>query len=222
MSLKKEYLADLFHVEGFRVDDRPEVGFQWKKVAQQHILKDVEQVYKELQGTGSFVGVLPQPWDLQIKGVAFVIDSALDFNRYRNISLRSEFYSLIPFFPLNDYRRFCRNYEKECLKSGMQMGSWTNKLSEAHFGKASAAGDFFGNGASGWKLKAFQSFVQDLAAYFSNVKLIRLSPYENLMVNKQLVRLEKIDELRLPDKGRVIYNFLRRKVAQAGIEWKVK
>ena len=87
-------------------------------------------------------------------------------------------------------------HEKECLKSGLLTEKWANTKSIEYFGQPSDPGDFFGNGSSGWKLKAFEDFMLDIIAMIKKLELIRISCYDNILQNGQLVRISKLLESR--------------------------
>ncbi|CAN5561543.1 hypothetical protein BH23BAC1_BH23BAC1_40680 [soil metagenome] len=126
--------------------------------------------------------------------IILLFDEGLHFNRYRNLTLRSEIYNSIPAFPLENYRRYCRNYEKECAKAGLKTGAWSNTKSDFYFGASAIPGDFFKNGSGGWKLTAFKDFMEDIYWPFSGYRLLRIASYDHFMAEGKLVRIDSILE----------------------------
>jgi hypothetical protein len=80
----------------------------------------------------------------------------------------------------------------ECLKAGTSNPSWTNDEAERHFGTSQNNGDLGLNGSSGWKLTAFKDFTIDLIARQRKIRLLRISVWDDLMINQ---RLKKLNEL---------------------------
>jgi hypothetical protein len=121
-------------------------------------------------------------------------DDHVHFNRYRAVTLKSYFYEDVKGFDREQYRRYCKIHEKECLKSGLKEGTWSSKKSEAFFGKPSSPGDFFGNGSPGWKLNAYKDCLLDLYATHLKFYVIRVSCYDNMLINNQLIKIGKLCE----------------------------
>lgn len=153
---------------------------------------DPSEMYRELGGIKDSFPSFKKTGHIISPNTIIVLDDYLHFNRYRTITLRSPFYEKMPHFPLANYRRYCRNNEKECIKSGLQKGIWDNRESDFYFGPSSEAGDFFKNGSGGWKLIAFQDYLEDVASYLLNYKLLRLSVYDNFLAEGKIFRLDNI------------------------------
>lgn len=151
----------------------------------------LEEVYQELGGQAT-----PPPASLhftaELPGWALMLDTEISFNRYRSITLRSELYDELPSFPINNYRRYCRMYEKDCIKVASAGKLWTNHEAEKHFGKSEAPGDLGLNGAAGWKLRAYQEFYIDLVQLMLPYKIMRMSVYDQLMVSGKMVKLKEL------------------------------
>lgn len=141
-----------------------------------------------------------------------LLDEPIHFNRYRAKTLRSSFYEGISSFPLMKYRTYCRKYEVECLKVGTSKPYWTNGEAERHFGSSQESGDLGLAGSSGWKLSALRDFAIDVMARQRKLRLLRMSVWDDLMVNKKLQKIS--DLLRSPDTtiSESILNFVERKV----------
>ncbi|MDQ3393259.1 MAG: hypothetical protein M3512_03980 [Bacteroidota bacterium] len=157
-----------------------------------HKVIEVSKVYEDLGGQQAKVPFLHKTFYFIEPKTIIVLDDYLHFNRYRAVALRSGLYEQLAFFPLDNYRRYCRNFEKECIKSGLKNGIWSNKESNYHFGDASEPGDFFKNGSSGWKLQAFKDYLEDAAALLYNYKLVRFSVYDNFLAEGKLIRLDSV------------------------------
>ena len=121
-----------------------------------------------------------------------VFDEAIHFNRYRAKTLRSSFYENITSFPLMKYRSYCRKYEVECLKSGAANPEWTNREAERYFGAGQAPGDLGLSGSPGWKLAALTDFATDLIARQRKIRLLRISIWDDLLINQKLVKFKDL------------------------------
>ena len=208
-----QYLLNQLNAEGVAVyPTRPEkmVSGLFRKRKEASL---VEKTYAELGGKGNCWDIsVSLPEGIETEEVRLTLDGPLQFNRYRAESLQSELYEAFEPVWLNGYRRLCRSAERECLKAGTRQGVWTNKEAEKHFGHAQEAGDFFGAGAPGWKLQAFQEFLSDLYLLDRRQKHMRLSLYDRLMIQGQLIPLQQLllsrSETNLP----YLLKFLRRQL----------
>jgi hypothetical protein len=149
-------------------------------------------VYKQLGGVKDWRGILPNRPDFKVGRKYVKIDGAGAFNRYRLQTLRIDLYLETDFFDVNSYRRNCRRYEKECIKSAANRKNWTSELAEAHFGKAVEPGEFYSNGSPLWKMRAFRDFLTDHHFWASEISFARISIYDNVMIDKKLMRLDQL------------------------------
>ncbi len=151
---------------------------------------------------------------LSISTEQFVLKiwSTLDFNRYRLKTLRAEFYDEVQAFKLDQFRVACKNQEKECLKKGTSSEYWTTKKNEEVFGVSESPGDLGLNGSASWKMRAFKSFLQDLMLFHQNKPVIVLSIYEKLMVQGNLITVEKLLLEYPTDFDKYFWQFLSRKI----------
>jgi len=188
----------------------------YKDIKTAGYLVEVERLYKEIGGLGERLPFMNEAPELQYKGIIIELDDELYFNRYRAIALRSPLYEDMPWFPLANYKLYCRRYENECIKAGLTTGKWTSASSEIFFGNSSEAGDFFGNGSAEWKLKAFTDFIKDLTPLCFKVKLLRLSIYDELLLSGSRVSLGKI--LLSPKKEHVpgFIKYIERRISTLG------
>lgn len=152
-------------------------------------------------------------FDGKFQRYVWIYDDEVHFNRYRLQTLKSAIYEAFTFDWLESYKRLCRTYEKECLKTGMQARIWAGPpLAQRVFGTAEVSGDLSGNGASGWKLNAYNDAQYDLLCRLHGYKLIRIPQYEHLMIGGSL---KKIDDLLLQPKdehGNAIAKWMSRKL----------
>ncbi|GAB3226542.1 hypothetical protein J0A67_07365 [Algoriphagus aestuariicola] len=173
----------------------------------------LKEVFEDLGGNGSFPLLEKLKFDFKLGRTLLVWDDELHFNRYRLTTFRSEMYSEWNFGFAEGHRRLCRTYEKECLKAGMQLRIWNGPpVAKTAFGEASDSGDLTGNGATGWKLTAYNDAQYDLQTRLHGYKLIRLSPYETLMTGGTLKRLDQLLVNPKQEQRTMLYNWLKRKI----------
>jgi len=168
----------------------------------------------EMGGNGAIPLLEKHKFDFKIGRQLILWDEEIHFNRYRLTTLKSDFYLEMnyPFF--ESYKRLCRTYEKEALKTGMQIRIWSGPpIAKTLFGEASEPGDFSGNGGTGWKLLAYNSMQTDLQTRIHGYKLIRLNPYETLMTGGSLKRLDQLLINPKEEQRSLIYNWLMRKLS---------
>ena len=173
----------------------------------------LEEVFGVLGGLGAPVTLEKLKFDFKINRFVFVFDDEVHFNRYRLETLKTAVYESFTYPWVESYKRLCRTYEKECLKSGARERVWFGPpIAEKLFGQSENPGDLSGRGASGWRLNAYNDVQYDLFSRLHGFKLIRIPMYENLMVGGTLV---KIDDLLLQPKEsqrQAIRNWMLRKV----------
>jgi hypothetical protein len=173
----------------------------------------LEEIYVDLGGIGPIPLLKKLKFDLKIKRNLILYDDELHFNRYRLTSFRSEFYNE---FNLNFYeahKRLCRTYEKDCLKAGLQERVWNGPPVAKHsFGEANEPGDFSVNGATGWKLLAYNDAQIDIQTRIHGFRLIRLTPYETLMTGGSLKRLDHLLMNPKEEQRKMLLNWLKRKI----------
>lgn len=150
------------------------------------------EIYNSLGGLSDHPEILFSVPFMEFGRFCVLLDEPIHFNRYRSKTLRSPFYEGISSFPLMKYRTYCRRYELECIKVGTSRPHWTNDEAERHFGPSQQSGDLGLTGSSGWKMNALKDFSIDLIARQRKIRLLRISVWDDLMVNK---RLQKFNEL---------------------------
>lgn len=173
---------------------------------------EIREVYEELGGKGeTTLPVYPKRFDIEFENnIGIFLDDGKSFNKYRLQTLRSPLYQLLPEFPLENYKRFCRQYELDCLKSASHSNFWTNPRSEKYFGLSEDNGDLTRKGSSSWKFEAFQSFLMDISPIFLNYRIIRISVFDNLMVNNKLIKLGQLLNSRSTEN--YIWKYLQRQI----------
>lgn len=170
-------------------------------------------LFEELQGKGKLPVLEKLKIDFKINRFLFVYDDEVHFNRYRLSTLKSELYSTFSYPWVDSYKRLCRNFERECLKAGLQERIWNGPpIASKVFGKSEEYGDLSGNGSAGWKLNAYNDAQYDLLTRLHGFKLVRIPVYENLMTGGSL---KKIDDLLLNPKEenqQILVNWISRKL----------
>ncbi|MFQ3212578.1 MAG: hypothetical protein ACI9C9_000101 [Marivirga sp.] len=122
-----------------------------------------------------------------------ILEPFYHFNKYRLICLRSDFYQAYPAnFDLLKFKNYCKTRNEEAIKSGLRANIWHNEIGANIFGAAEDAGYFGGNGSSGWKYLALCNFLFDLYSQSKNMKLYRIAPYENIMVDGKLFTINNL------------------------------
>ncbi len=173
----------------------------------------LKTILDDLGGNGSMPLLEKLKFDFKIGRQLILWDEEIEFNRYRGTTLKAELYEEMSFPFFESYKRLCRTYEKEALKAGMASRIWAGPpIAQSLFGQASQPGDFTGNGASGWKLLAYNSVQTDIQTRIHGYKLIRLNPYETLMTGGSLKRLDQLLINPKEEQKAVIFNWLMRKL----------
>jgi hypothetical protein len=169
-----------------------------------------KEIFEELGGMSEDLPITFTMPHLQCEDAYIVFNDSLAFNRYRTITFRSELYEDIPQLPLQNYRRFCRSNEKQCLASGTAGTQWTNLSAEYYFGESQDRGDLGIKGSAEWKKRAFEQFQFDLIAKAANKKVIYTSIYDVVMINGQLTAVEKLTLSQNELSAKYLWNYLRR------------
>ena len=203
-------LEERFEVLSPQHLDRP----SWETVSKSKYAEEAVEVYRDLGGKMKWPGIqLPQDFILLKNDFVVFLDEALHFNRYRAQTLRSKIYEKMPLIPVDSYKTYCRKYEKECLKAGLAGKNWSFPFAEKHFGLASERGDFSKNGPPAWKLRALENFLLDSALLAQKVKVLRLSVYQQLMLNKQLYKIGDILISGREPQQTALLNYIERKIS---------
>ena len=138
------------------------------------------EVYKKLYGQLQNYPVGFRGYDIQLKNCIVELDEEQHFNRYRALTLDSSIYNQTKCFAVSEYKRFCRDFESDCLSKADNRKYWSTSSTEKQFGKSSPEGILTGLGSSRWKQRAFYDFLRDVGQKISNYKLIRISVHQKL------------------------------------------
>lgn len=174
--------------------------------------KTLIETYKALGGLHDYPNLVFEVTFLEFGRFCILLDEAIHFNRYRSKTLRSSFYDQLSSFPTMKYRTYCRKHEVECMKTGTANPLWTNHEAEMHFGPSQESGDLGLKGSSGWKMTAFKDFLTDMICRHRKIRLLRISVWDDLMVNR---RLKKYNELLMSPGDKeteLILKYVERKV----------
>ncbi len=214
MSLKRENLLHILRDKYALSIDRLPV-LSWPILRKHPLLEEATEIYQHLGGENPTPPCFPPAWHIELEGnLAIQLDEQLHFNKYRSITLRSGIYQDAPPFTLIKYQNYCRKQANECLKSGLAGAKWTSAETEKQFGKAEAPGDLTGNGSPAWKMRAFGDFLQDLTPKLLPIRLIRLSIYDEIMVERKLVRLNEVLTLPTEATAEILLKNIERKIDQ--------
>ena len=188
---REKTLKKILSDAGYSVpDDAQKCYPERSDVVNSDFASDVTDVYQKL---GGVLPAFPQNRlrrsDVQIENVAIELDEENHFNRYRRDTLSANAYSNLNRFPINEYRNYCNEYEKECSTHGRY---WTTPSSERQFGASSPNGDLEGNGSSRWKQRAFYDFVKDLSPILLDVRLARISIWDTIEVDGKSVLVDNV------------------------------
>lgn len=209
-SRKSKKLAAILEAENFRLFEPQTHWIHLKDNSSYH--GEAMKTYQELlAGSGN-------PFPLQVTfniihdNFVLILDEELAFNRYRKKTMQSLVYENFNGINTGQYKRYCRLYEQNCLKVGLQDYIWNNADAEQLFGKPAEPGDFFGNGSPGWKLNAFRDYMQDIYSLQNNWNLYRISIYDNLLIEGKLQPLGKLLETGSERYHKGVFNFLKLKL----------
>ena len=137
-------------------------------------------VYRRLGGMKNESPRLrPGKWDLAFEGgVVVELDEELHFNRYRALTLSDDWTHTLPW--ANQYVKYCRSREADCIAAGRWGRRWTNPSCERLFGAADPPGVFDSGGAPRWKQRALYDMIKDAFAFVdTGIWVARLSVYDN-------------------------------------------
>ncbi|MEN7548962.1 hypothetical protein AAG747_13650 [Rapidithrix thailandica] len=211
MQLFLKNLEDIL-LDEFKPAIDPYPGFRLQRNHDQEYKEEIQRIFAELGGTGHLPNTCSLNWNLELERGIVQLDEQLHFNKYRRITLRSSIYQEFKGFQLAKYQQYCRKFDKECLMAGSAGELWTHARAERLFGPGEEYGDLYGKGAPAWKVRAFEDFLQDITAYKEQLPLLRLSVYDELMINKQLVKIKDILTTPTPEWKVALINFVKRKL----------
>jgi hypothetical protein len=212
MASKLEYLLEILEKNEFRHLKGSTPILKEDNFNKSAFFNEAREVFTSLGGLASELPFRQAEWDLEFEHFVIKLDEEKSFNRYRATTLRSVFYINYTSFNTENYKRYCRQFESECLKAGRARNLWADTESEMFFGRSEEPGDLAIKGSSKWKLRAFHEYLEDLQAKILNIKLIRVCIYDNLMVNNKLIKLDQFLTSRNPINEKYILNYLLRRI----------
>ena len=205
LSFKERYLADILELNEYRLSDPQKIYFPFAEANGADSIMDV--YHNEFGGKEHLPGLtlrFPLIWNDHY----LQLDDELSFNRYRAKTLKSSIYLYCKSFKVDNYKRYCRIYEKDCLKKGLQENIWSNPDAVRLFGPPAETGDFFGVGSPGWMFNALQEMAADVYAYTHKLKLVRISIYDTIMTNGHLQQIGKLFESRQNKHQDALFKYL--------------
>jgi hypothetical protein len=138
---------------------------------------EVLRLFELLGGVGASPALRTGPWDIACAdGVLVELDEQLHFNRYRAVTLGSEWSPMLPWYVT--YVEQTVAHEGDCLKTGSYGRKWSNTSCERLFGSAAEPGILAGAGSPRWKQRALYDAMKD--ASVGQVRLARLSVFDDV------------------------------------------
>lgn len=192
MASVKDYILEIFKKNEIPIQRNLFPIVEKEKFEKSSYFKFIKEAYSELGGIENEIPYQSNEYDFQLKEGIILIDTEKDYNRYRAITLRSEIYKLIPSINTENHKRFCRQYETECLKSAGNINNWSNKESEKYYGRSQEIGDLSEPGPSLWKLNAMKNFMTDISSLVLKTKIFRISPYDNLVIGGKMIKVKDL------------------------------
>lgn len=151
------------------------------KLTNEDVLKysaKISKTYFELTGQLKEVPIKFGPWDISTKDFIIELDEERHFNRYRLLTLKSDIYNSHSKFSVFDYKRYCKTYEKACLRAASWGKNWKTDSTEKMFAISDKEGHLEKCGSSRWKQRAYYDFLKDIASQIKRVPVIRISVYD--------------------------------------------
>ena len=211
-SIKIKTLLNILHAGEVPFEDEYVLSVN-KKLLDPKAEQLLKETYEVLEGIGKPVYLPQLKFDFKIGRFLFLYDEESHFNRYRLKTFSTDIYQTFTFPWVDSYKRLCRTYERDCLKVGMQERVWEGPpIARRCFGTPEGPGDLTGNGATGWKLNAYNDAQYDLITRLSGFKMVRLPMYENLMVSGSLKSINHLLISPKEDTQPAILNWIKRKL----------
>jgi hypothetical protein len=165
---------------------------QWQDLKTLHRKDEILRVYRLLGGEGIPSSGGPGKWDMEFEGLIVELDEQRHFNRYRLKTLSSPIYSELTAFPLELYRRYCTEHERDCVRAGSHGGNWSNRSCERQFGPSSSPGILEGGGSARWKQRAFYDYMKDVGSAELGLPLVRLAIWDRVQVGNDQILLQDV------------------------------
>lgn len=177
MGAQQDRLGEILRTLGFSEADKPPSP---KLTAMSPDARgQVMELYRALGGVHPDPPLTTGPWDSAYSGDLIVeLDESAHFNRYRATTLEPEWSQQFPW--RSAYITYTTAFEDVCLKERGWGGYWTNDSAELQFGPPGANGELDGAGSPRWKQRALYDAMRDITALQGDVRLVRLSVYDDL------------------------------------------
>lgn len=182
------------------------------KLRQSKYYEDIKETYEELGGQKVDTPFGLNDFFLEMHNKAVIIDDKLHFNQYRSKTMLCPIYDELLNFPLQNYRRYSRQFQKECLMAGSRNELWSDPLSDRHFGASNDSGDLGLNGSSTWKMNAMIDLITDTSTLLMPYEVIRISLYDSVLVGGKITPLKDLLLSRKEENEQVIYMLFARKL----------
>lgn len=213
MSVKLKNLSSvLLNSENLKPAKIEKPIISWKHLEKSVLKDEVLRIYRELGGLNEIPTIQVKGYDIELENTIIMLDDEEHFNRYRSITLRSDIYSQYTGFQVEKYRSYCRTYERDCLKSCSYGKEWEDLQSVKEFGKAGEKGDLFYEGSPVWKFRAFQDFLVDISSLIFKFSLVRVSVWDNLLINNKMYKINDILLTSNADLRKALLKNLERKI----------
>lgn len=115
--------------------------------------------------------------DIKLNGFVVELDVEQHFNRYRLVTLSSQFYRSKS---VKEYRYYCNQFEEDCQARAAFGKYWRTDSADRQFGPSEPYGQLTGTCSSRWKQRAFCDYLRDVAAEIIGCQLIRISVFDSV------------------------------------------
>lgn len=136
---------------------------------------EIMNIYKRLGGILEVAPTRVGAYDIDTPNFIIEFDEENHFNRYRHSTLDSTIYTNNRNVNIENYQRFCKNYEHNCLTYGKYAH---NDSTDKQFGNSVIDRDLLDQNRTRWKQRAFYDFIKDITSIIIGVPIIRISIYE--------------------------------------------
>lgn len=136
---------------------------------------EIMNIYKRLGGILEVAPTRVGAYDIDTPNFIIEFDEENHFNRYRLSTLNSTIYTNNRNVNIENYKKFCKNYEHNCLTYGKYAH---NSSTDKQFGNSVIDLDLLDQNRTRWKQRAFYDFIKDVTSIIIGVPIIRISIYE--------------------------------------------
>lgn len=176
------------------------------------LTNEVYRIWKKLDGQNDLYPLEFGGWDIILEKFILELDEEQHFNRYRGITLESFTYHVSNCFEISEYTKYCSTKEQDCLKKSSWGKYWTSPSSEQQFGKPGINGDLNGNGSPRWRQRAYYDYLRDVFATVYQVRLIRISIYDKLIISGRIRTIGELLEDNCQGNNAEILKFIDQKI----------